>query len=382
MPWKETTKMVQRGELIEKWRSRTYGVSELAEWFGVSRPTVYQWIARYEESGPEGLVDRPSIPKSCPHRTTDEIAEAIIAAKRAGSDWGPQKLIDYLRREKPNVAWPAPSTAGRILESEGLVKKRRKRRGLSLHHVCRLSASESGEMMTTDHKGEFRLGNRQYCYPLTIADPVSRFVYRLDALDSRSIERARPGFEKVFREYGIPWFVGSDNGGPFCCSRALGGLTRLAVWWIRMGITPVRIHPGCPWENGIHERMHKTLKAETTRPPAETMAGQQKRFDEFRDVFNHVRPHEALDGRSPATELRACARPYPERLLPIEYPGHFEVRRVRPAGQIKWQGGLLFISQALAGEWIGLQEIDDGVWSIYFAAVELGRYDEKTNSIS
>lgn len=380
MPWKETTTMVLRNELIQKWRSNAYGVSELAELFGVSRPTVYRWIGRFEAS--EDLDDRRSTPRSCPHRTSAEIAEAIIEAKRERPHWGPEKLVDHLRRVKPEVIWPAPSTAGRILEAEGLVKKRRKHRGVQIRHVHQFTASASGEMMTTDHKGEFRLGNAQYCFPLTINDPVSRFSYGIDATDSRSIERAKPGFEKVFVEYGIPYFMGSDNGPPFCFSRALGGVTRLSVWWIRLGITPLRIHPGCPWENGIHERMHKTLKAETTRPPAHDMSQQQIKFDRFRAEFNHVRPHQSLDGRSPVSLLRPCARPYPKRLPPIEYPGHYETRRVRPAGQIKWQGGLLFVSEALAGEWIGLEEIDDGIWSIHFAAVELGRYHERTKSIS
>jgi putative transposase len=188
--------------------------------------------------------------------------------------------------------------------------------------------------------------------------------------------------EAVFREYGVPLFIGSDNGGPFCCSRALAGLSRLSAWWIRLGITPVRIHPGCPWENGIHERMHRTLKAHTTKPPAESMRGQQERFDTFRRVFNHERPHDALEGQVPAQRLKHCMRAYPEKLPPLEYPGHFEKRHVRTSGEIKWQGHRLFVSETLAGEWIGIEELADGVWSLRYAHIELGRYDERTKSIS
>ena len=237
-------------------------------------------------------------------------------------------------------------------------------------------------MMTIDHKGQFRLGNGEYCYPLTMNDPVSRFVYAIDGSPSTSHDNAKPAMEAVFIEYGVPLYVGSDNGGPFCCTRALAGLSRLSVWWIRLGITPIRIHPGCPWENGIHERMHKTLKASTTRPPAWTMRAQQVRFDAFRREFNTERPHEALNGGLPVDHLQPCSRSYPKKLPPIEYAGHLETRHVRSSGEIKWQGERLFISEALVGEWVGLEEIDNGIWSLRFAHVELGRYDERTKSIS
>ena len=382
MPWKEATKMSEREELMRKWNSKLYTVSELAEQFGVSRPSVYLRIERSKADEGSGLEDRTSAPKSCPHRTEASIAARLIEAKHKHPNWGPQKLIQLLRRDEPELAWPAPSTAGRILEAEGLVRKRRRVRRQTIAYTGPLHANESGEMMTADHKGEFRLGNRQYCYPITINEPVSRFVYAIDGARSTSFEEARPSFERVFVEHGIPSFMGSDRGGPFCCTRALAGLSRLTVWWIKLGITPVRTRPASPWENGIHERMHKTLKAETTRPPAANMNGQQKKFDRFREEFNNVRPHESLDGQAPSTLLRPCKRPYPPRMPAVEYPGHYEVRRVRPSGEIKWQGRRVFVSETLAGEPLGLEQIDDGVWAICFASVELGRYDERTKCIS
>ena len=382
MPWKEATKVSEREELVSKWNSGHYSITELAERFGVSRPTVYLWLKRSSGRGPEVLLDRRSVPGSCPHQTSPEIARRIVEEKRQHTDWGPAKIIDYLRNAERQVHWPAASTAGRILEGEGLVAKRRRRRHSQIVHVGVVNPSESGQMMTTDHKGQFRMGDGNYCYPVTIADPVSRYLYAVDGAVSTAMEPVLAAFERVFCEHGVPEFIASDNGGPFCCSRALAGLSRLSVWWVKQGITPLRIHKGCPWENGIHERMHKTLKRATARPPSRTMTEQQKRFDAFRAEFNLIRPHQSLEGKTPAEHLRPCRRPYVPRPAEPEYPGHYEVRRVRSNGEIKWQGALRFLSESLAGERVGLEEVDDGIWNIVFAHIELGRFDERTKSIS
>ena len=247
MPWKEATKMTERAQMMEKWDSGNYTITDLAEEFGVTRPTAYLWTSRWDAK--ESLEDRPSVPRTCPHRTNEILAERIVAAKLGKPLWGPRKLIARLKLDDPETEWPAASTAGRILQSHGLVRKRRI--GRKIGHIERaihtLGASESGQMMTIDHKGWFRLGNRQYCYPLTINDPVSRYVYAIAASRSTGQEFAKTTMKGVFREHGMPERIGSDNGGPFCCLRSLAGLSRLSVWWIRLGITPVRIHPGCPW---------------------------------------------------------------------------------------------------------------------------------------
>ena len=383
MPWKEATKMSERRELITKWASGLYKVTDLAEEFGVSRPTVYEWIRRYDEGGGDSaLSDRRSVPGSCPHRTPEVIAKEIVKAKRQHPFWGPAKLINLLRLDHPEIAWPSASTAGAILDREGLVMHRpHRRRGVVLNAGA-LKATESGEMMTADHKGQFRLGNTRYTFPVTINDPVSRFIYSIEGKTSTSYREARPAFERVFRQHGVPRFMGSDNGGPFSCSQALAGLSLLSVWWIKLGITPVRIHPGCPWENGVHERMHKTLKAETARPPARNAREQQKRFDSFRTEFNTVRPHDGIGGRRPIELLKKCQRPYPRRLVEHDYAGHFETRSVRPTGEIRWKGGFVFLSQTLAGERVGMVELTDGVWGVSFHHIELGRYDERTRHIT
>lgn len=381
MPWKEATKMSERRELIEKWSSGLYTVTELAVEFGVSRPTVYQWIQRYDQSGESGLTDRRSVPGSCPHRTPAQIAERIVAAKHEHPFWGPAKLIKLLRLDDPKIAWPSPSTAGAILDREGLVKHRRPRRRSVVMNARSLKASESGEMMTADHKGQMRTVDAKYTFPVTIKDPVSRFIYAIAGRTSTSYREARTAFERVFIDYGVPRFIGTDNGGPFSCSQALAGLSQLSVWWIKLGITPIRIHPGCPWENGIHERMHKTLKDETAHPPARNSQELQKRFDAFRIKFNTIRPHDGIDGRRPIEVLKICPRRYSARLVEPDYPGHYETRRVRPTGEIRWAGDLVFLSQTLARERVGLVEIADGVWSVYFCHIELGRYDERTQRI-
>jgi putative transposase len=381
MAWKEATKMSERAEMVEKWNSGKYSITELAKEFGVTRPTVYLWTSRADAE--EALEDRAPIPLRCPHRTDERIAERIVEAKLARPLWGPKKLVDMLKLDDAHTRWPAPSTAGRILEGRDLVKKRRSRRKIgNIRHAIRaLGASESGEMMTIDHKGWFRLGDGRYCYPLTINDPVSRFVYAIAGSGSTAHDFAKGTMQTVFREHGLPQFIGSDNGGPFCSTRSLAGLSRLSVWWVRLGITPVRIHPGCPWENGIHERMHRTLKAHTTRPPANTMKAQQARFDAFRHEFNCERPHDALKGTPPIRHLKACPRVYPEKLPALEYPLACEVRRVRSTGQIKWKGGMLFLSETLIGQSVALDEIDDGVWSLRFGHIELGRLDERTKTL-
>jgi len=232
--------------------------------------------------------------------------------------------------------------------------------------------------MSADHKGGFRLGNGRYCYPLTVADPSSRFVMAVDALHSTAVAPALRVFERLFREWGLPEQIITDNGCPFCSARSIGGLTELSKYWIRLGIQHVRIEPGRPQQNGIHERMHRTLKQETTRPPERDLARQQKRFDAFREEFNHVRPHQALGQETPVTFFEPYRRSYPERLPSIEYPSSFEVRRVRERGNIKWRGDLLFVSEVLRGELVALQQVDTERWRVYYSTVHLATWNERT----
>jgi putative transposase len=378
MPFKETTKVKEREEMVGKYESGLYTVSELARIYGVSPPTVRLWISRYEVGEP--LDDRPPIPKSCPHRTAEEIEAMLLEAKREKQKWGPRKQRQRLAERYPDIDWPAVSTIGEIYKRHGLVKAKLPRpRRIETRTRDQIAADHAGQMMTADHKGQFRLGNRKYCYPLTIADPISRFIYAIDALTSTSVAEAKRTFTRVFEEHGVPEVILTDNGVPFCCSRAVAGLSPLSVWWIKAGVTPLRIRKGSPWENGVHERMHRTLKDDTARPPAETESEQQVLFDAFRHEYNEERPHEGLGGARPVTLYRPCDRAFDRKRIAadVEYPGHYEVRRVRSDGEIKWKGGRVYISASLVGELAGLVEVDDGVWSIQFADFELAKYDER-----
>jgi putative transposase len=381
MPWRETTKVNERAEMVRMYQAG-WSVTDLALHFGVSRPTVYLWIER--QSQKQGLMNRPTRPGSCPHQTDEEMVERLVEAKHEKPQWGPRKQRRRLLAAEPDLELPSIATIGRIYSKHGLVKPRRRRRkGIPIRRMDQIIPKEPGEMMSSDHKGWFRLGNGQYCYPLTINEPVSRYIYAIESLSSTSLVEARPVFEKVFREHGVPKYMLSDNGGPFCCSQSLGGLTRLSAWWIKLGILPLRIRKGHPWENGIHERMHRTLKAETTRPPAPDAAEQQKRFDVFRKEFNEERPHEALNDEPPISLYKRAPREYVESAskAPMDYPGHFEVRAVRRNGVIKFKGRLLFLTETLVGERVGLEEVGDGTWALHFGPVQLAEYDERTASL-
>ncbi len=376
MAWSETNPMKERVLFIDDLESNLYSMTELCEMYGISRKTGYKWAQRYVEEGVEGLRDRSRAPRSCPHRTEESVAEALLAARRRHPRWGPRKLLAYLRRQNPEWELPAASTAGDILRRAGLVEPRRRRRHRQAARRPIVEAPSPNDVWTIDFKGEFRTGDRRYCYPLTVADRCSRYVLGCKALLSTEFVGAQPALESRFRKYGLPRAILSDNGSPFS-SQAICGLSRLSVWWIKLGIEPLLIQPGHPEQNGSHERMHRDLKAETTRPPAGDIVAQQQRFDAFLKLFNEERPHEALGQRPPAELYEESPRVYPESLKEIEYPGHFEIRRVQSRGEISWQGKRLFLSEALMEESVGLEEVDDGVWSLYLGSRLLARFDER-----
>ena len=375
MPWTETEPMTERHKFILAREDGLFSMTDLCERFGISRKTGYKWLDRYREEGVEGLQDRSRAPKHCPHRTPETVQELVIETREAHPRWGPRKLLDYLGPRHPEVALPAPSTVGDILKREGLVEPRRSQRRPTHPGTSPIEAEAPGEVWTADFKGEFRLGSSNYCYPLTIQDAHSRYLLACEALASTAHSGAEPVFERLFREHGLPKTIRTDNGGPFA-SKGLCGLSRLSVWWIKLGIEPDRIQPGCPQQNGRHERMHRTLKAETTRPPEPTLAEQQSRFDDFRVEYNEVRPHQALEGAVPASRYVRCSQTMPKRCPEPQYPGHAEVRKVSTTGEIKFKNRPLFVSAVLAGEYVGLEEVDDGVWNLLFDNVLLGRLDE------
>jgi len=368
---------MERARLVAAHLDGLYSVTELAARFGVSRPTVYKWIERYRDGGAEALLDRSRARRTQHAQTDPEAERLIVEARRAHPTWGARKLLPYLARRHGGVRWPSASTAAAILERHGLTKPRRKRRPPKHPGSTPLVTTAPNEVWTADYKGQFRTGDGELCYPLTVCDAHSRFVLSCCGLPSVEQYAALRQFDRLFREYGLPDAIRSDNGTPFA-TQALCGLSRLSVWWIKLGVDHQRIDPGQPQQNGAHERMHRTLKAETARPPDRDMSAQQARFDRWRAEFNDERPHEALGLDTPASQYRPSPRQMPDVLPEPEYPGHFEVRYLSKDGNVRFKTMQIFVSQTLGHEHIGLEETADGVWDLYFFDRLLARLDERT----
>jgi putative transposase len=382
MPWKVSCVMDQRMRFISACLAGEESMAELCRRFGISRKTGYKLLRRYKREGPAGLKNRSCAPHHVANAIGEEMQAVLLNARAAHPTWGPRKLLAWLQRTDVRAVWPAPSSVGDLLRRHGLVVLRRRRRRPTATPTNLQSPSAANQVWCADFKGWFRTGNGRRCTPLTITDAHSRFLLRCQALGLRTDQAlVRPIFEATFREYGLPHAIRTDNGPPFA-SLGLGGLSALAVWWIRLGITPERIAPGHPEQNGRHERMHRTLKAETVQPPAQTRQAQQRRFDAFRYEYNELRPHEALSQRSPAQLYSTSPRPYPSRLEEIAYPDDWATRAVRGCGQMKWAGHDVRISAALVGQRIGLEPVNDGLWRIYFAHLALGLFDERTLHVS
>jgi transposase InsO family protein len=381
MPWREMSPMEQRLEFLREYDTGLFTMSELATQYGISRKTAYKWLERYEAEGAFGLADRSRRPHHSPQATEPELVDALIAQRRRHPRWGAKKLLAVVKRRDPDAAWPARSTVCDLLRRHGFVTSRRRRHQAGGSERAPLTPiTAANQSWTTDFKGEFRTRDGVYCYPLTVRDGFSRFVLRCDALLGRTSEATQQRFARAFAEYGLPERIRSDNGGPFA-GTGLAGLSRLAVWWMRLGIVPERTAPGHPEQNGSHEQFHAVLKAETTRPPSINARGQQWRFARFCREYNYERPHEALQDAVPASCYQPSPRVLPRRLPRIEYPGHFEIRRTATNGCVSWRDRPLFVSEALAGECVGFEEVDDGLWTLYFATIALGRYDERHGRI-
>jgi putative transposase len=381
MPWRETSPMEQRLEFIREFETELFTMTELAAQYGISRKTAYKWLERYTADGALGVRDRSRRPHRSPQATDAELVEMLVAQRRRHPYWGPKKLLAVARHREPTATWPARSTVAALLKRYGLITPRRRApRPPNASGPILAPATRPNDVWTTDFKGEFRTGDGAYCYPLTLRDAFSRFVLRCDALDGRSCDATQRRFARAFAQYGLPDRIRSDNGGPFA-SPALGRLSQLSVWWIRLGIVPERIAPGHPEQNGSHEQFHSVLKAETARPPAATAAAQQRRFVRFCVEYNHDRPHEALRDRPPASCYEPSRRSLPTRVPPLEYPGHMDVRLVSSNGCVSWKNAPLFVATPLAGEYVAFEEVDDGIWTLRFATVALARYDERHRSI-
>jgi putative transposase len=376
MPWKETDPMDQRVAFIADWLRDEWTMTELAERYQISRKTCYKWVDRYDADPAHGLAARSRAPHVHGRAMSAARRAAVLALRRGHPRWGPKKLRAILTARAARDAWPAASTMGELLRREGLSQPRRRVRYVVPLTTPLAAATAPNEVWTTDFKGWFRTTDGTRCDPLTITDACSRFVLccRIVPPSERGV---RPWFERTFREYGLPRAMRSDNGSPFATTGA-ARLSHLAVWWLKLGIQLDRIDPGHPEQNGRHERFHLTLQQDTATPPAATPRQQQGRFDRMRREFNTERPHEALGQQPPARVYVASSRPYPERLEDPWYDATHQVRRVKETGQIRWRGDMIFVSEAVRGELIGLAETEQGDWTARFMHLELGRIDRLT----
>ena len=381
MPWRETRVMDQKIQMISNWLSGEYSIAELSRIHEVSRKTVYKWLDRYEADHEAGLQERLARPIRMPRATPAELVGEILACKSQHEHWGSRKLLAWLKTHRPDKKWPAASTTSEILKRHGMVHGRHKRHHTHPYSEPFLKSNQPNEVWCADFKGQFRLGEGSLCYPLTLTDSYSRYLLGCWGLAHPAYLPTRSYLERAFREYGLPSAIRTDNGVPFA-SVGLGGLSSLGVWFIKLGIRPERIEKGHPEQNGRHERMHRTLKAEAVSPPRKSMNEQQRAFDRFRAGYNHERPHEALGQKTPASIYRRSAREYSSRLPKAEYPGNTSVRQVKENGCLKWQNHELYLSGALAGELVDLKEIDTGVWKIYFSFYPVGILDERTLRIA
>lgn len=379
MPWETVTVREQKQRFIKDYLAGYYRISELAERYSITRKTAHKWINRFAELGTRGLADRPRRPTGCPWSTDQAISTLLIELKRRHPSWGARTLRDIAQRRHPQLELPSESTVHRILARAGLVKKRRRYR--RLHPGCpKHRATEPNEIWAIDYKGQFKLRNGQYCYALTVSDLDSRMLLGCDAQPRISLESTMAYLTLLFRTYGLPKRIRSDNGSPFA-SNALARLSQLSVWFIRLGIYPELIEPGHPEQNGIHERMHRTLKAEATIPPEYSLDKQQQRFDAFRHEFNTVRPHQAIGMHTPAERYHRSPRPFPEQIEPYRYPAHFTVCYVSKPGTIRMLGKQCFLSGTLVGDFVGLEEVDEGIYDVFFRFYHIGRYDSHKNRV-
>ena len=375
MPWRECCKMDERLKFVARLLDGDK-MAVLCREFEISRKTGYKIFQRYKDCGIEGLTDRSRRPYRHARQLPFQIEKAIVQLKQEHPSWGAPKIRERLRRKHSEIHCPAISTVHAILDRNGLVKRRRRRvykpEGTSLAHP-----HHPNDLWCADYKGEFMLADRRYCYPLTITDFASRYLITCEGLSSTHTMYAFTVFESAFKDFGLPRAIRTDNGSPFASANSLFGLTKLSVWWLRLGIGIERIRPGHPQQNGRHERMHLTLKKEATKPAAKNFLQQQARFDQFIDTFNQERPHQALNMRYPAELYQPSPRPY-KGLPELEYPFHDRTITLTRCGRICLGTQKINISQALAGQKVGVKQVSERVWLVSFMQYDLGYFDDET----
>src|SRR6267378_1101660 len=352
MPWKTSGVMEEKLRFVFEHERQERTMTELCERFEITRQTGYVWLRRYREAGAAGLGEQSRAAHRHPNQMPEEIEQQVLGLRQAHMRWGPRKLKHILQRDEPGRSWPAASTIGALLQREGLVVARRKRSRTAPYTEPLAHADGPNRVWCADFKGWFRTGDGERIDPLTISDAHSRYLLRCQAVAKTDTARVQAIFEAAFREYGMPEAIRTDNGAPFASS-AVAGLSRLAVWWIKLGIVPERIAAGHPEQNGRHERMHRTLKEEVAQPPAGNRREHQRAMERFRQEYNQRRPHEALGMQTPAAVYEPSPRPYPARVPEPEYPSAMLVRSVHHQGQIRWKKHEIFLSEVLWGEQVG-----------------------------
>jgi transposase InsO family protein len=377
MPWKETTTMEQKVAFICEWLSEKYSISELSMSFDISRPTAYKLIQQYEKHGIKGLLDKSKAPINHPNRTSQDVEKKILYLKEEHKRWGAKKLRRLLFNDFTVSEIPSVVTVHNILLRHGLVcPQKRLRRIKPVYPI--FDPQECNEVWSADYKGKFKMGNMQYCHPLTISDSKSRFLFTAKAHQREDFESAKAEFTRVFRKYGLPKQIHTDNGGPFGSVNSIQRYTRLSYWFIELGILPVFSDPAHPEQNGRHERMHRDLKAACAMPSANDMGTQQRKLNSFVKEYNTVRPHEALGMETPAHVHELSERPFPEYIKEWVYAPDMKVMNVVKNGSIRWKSYYwVFLTECLIGKRVGAEEIGNGIWKVYYRDVFLGYFNEK-----
>lgn len=380
MPWQETVSYKLRKAFVEAHLEGPYRMTDLCARFGVARKTGYKWIRRFEQGGYPALEDRSRAPLSSPQAMPKAVAELLLEARLDHPHWGSRKILAFLQQKHRRKAWPAASTVCDLFRRHGLIRVKRKRRKHTHPWSRVFAAAFPNAVWTIDFKGHFKTKDGLYCYPLTVVDHLSRYILDIRGLPSVKSEVTWPVLERLFREYGLPDAIRSDNGAPFG-SNGLHGPSKMSARLLCLGIQIQRSRPGCPQDNGAHERMHKTLKKACCLPPKANRQAQQRAFNSFRDEFDEIRPHQALDDQTPASLYERSRRVYHGTIPELEYPGHYLSKRVTASGEIRFKKHLWFISTALHGHRIGMLEVEDGIWDLYLNDFLLAKLDERNGTV-
>ena len=377
MPWKETTTMEQKIEFICEWRTGKYTITELCKSFEISRPTAYKLISRFEEQGFEALKEQSRAPGKHPNAAGQNIIDGILNLKKKYKHWGAKKIRELLFKDFSQREVPSVVTVHKILKNHGLVcPQKRMRRVKPVYPI--FDPKQCNEVWSADYKGKFLMGNKIYCHPLTIADSKSRFLFTAKGHYHENLKSAKADFTRVFRTFGIPKQIHTDNGSPFGSVRTIQRFTQLSYWFIELGIAPVFSDPAHPEQNGRHERMHRDLKAACAKPSAYDLKAQQRRLNHFVKEYNNIRPHEALNMKTPADTHDFSTRPFLERIPDFHYDAKYKVLKVTQNGSIRWKSYYwVYVTASLMGKYVGIQEMGNGIWRVFYRNVFLGFFDEK-----